>query len=120
MIKENDNEDLTSRDRPAVVNTLLTKIMMISLITVSILLFSIDVSLSNIHAQQGGDATSGPVTGGSATGQGSIGGSAKSGPVTGGSATGQGSIGGDATSGPVTGGNSISNNTSIPPESPFG
>jgi hypothetical protein len=95
---------LISKAKPLTRNTILTETLGISLITISLVLFVLDVSSSfNAYAQQGGSATSGPAKGGAATGQNAIGGSATSGSATGGSA-----VGGNAT-----------NSTSVPPKSPF-
>jgi hypothetical protein len=76
-------------------------------------LFSLSISsfIINVYAQtQGGAATSGPATGGAASGPGSIGGAATSGPATGGAGT---SGGGNSTS------HLISNSSSISNKSPF-
>jgi hypothetical protein len=95
-----------------------TTMKKISLITISIVLFSVNMlslsSLLNVYAQiQGGAATSGPATGGAASGGGGpcynctnnyYGGPATSGAAKGGAATSGAAKGGAATSGAAKGG----------------
>jgi hypothetical protein len=92
---------------PLTGSLLFKTIKIISVITISMVLFSLNSSSAfNVYAQQGGAANSGPATGGAASGPGATGGAATSGPATGGAA-----IGG--------GGNSTSNSSSVSHKSPF-
>jgi hypothetical protein len=96
-----------------IINATLTKTLGISLITFSLVLFTLCTSpgLNAYAQQQGGAAKSGEAIGGAASGPGAKGGTAESGKAIGGAATGSGAAGGNATSGAAIGGNS----TNIPP-----
>jgi hypothetical protein len=112
-----------SRYKALIVNGSLVRTLGISLVTIITILLVLNTIPFNVHAQQGGSATSGPATGGSASGPGATGGSATSGPATGGSVNGPGATGGSATSGPAIGGaansGNATNSTSIQHKGPF-
>jgi hypothetical protein len=96
-------QNVISRYKALIVNGSLVRALRISLVTISTVLLVMNTIPFNVHAQQGGSATSGPATGGGASGPGASGGSATTGPATGGSAT-----GGNAT-----------NSTSVQHKGPF-
>jgi hypothetical protein len=111
-------QNVISRYKALIMNDSLTRTLEVSLVTISMVLLIMNTSPFNAYAQQGGSATSGPATGGSASGPGATGGSATSGPATGGAANGPGATGGSATSGPAIGGNAT-NSTSVQHKGPF-
>jgi uncharacterized membrane protein len=85
---------LKSKVKGLVIDALLSKTIKISVITISLALLVFYMSSAfNVHAQQGGSVTTGPVTGGSSTGPNSIGGNVSTGAVSGGNSTSNNSSG---------------------------